>query len=168
MAHPNYTATIFFRLTSVSCKQKHTWVVMCALSFNGLCCLCWSHKMLDAYFQALHVIISLHVILSYSVVMSSWYHSIPFFKRFCFCCLWVKAGYTLNKLPAHRRAVTDGICTSGAILGSVSCSRTLRHAARFSPGEPGFEPATFQSQADQLPLSYIVVEVNSSLQFCRI
>ena len=44
-------------------------------------------------------------------------------------------------------------CTSGAIWGSVSCSRTLRHAAQLSP-DLGFEPVTFQSLADLLsPLS---------------
>ena len=44
--------------------------------------------------------------------------------------------------------------TSGAVWGSASCSRTLRHAAQLSPGL-GFEPATFRSLADLLyPLSY--------------
>ena len=42
----------------------------------------------------------------------------------------------------------------GAIWGSVSCSRTLRHVAQLSP-ELGFEPATFRSLANLLyPLSY--------------
>ena len=34
--------------------------------------------------------------------------------------------------------------------GSVSCSRILRHAAQFRPGEPGFEPVTFWSVVHQL------------------
>ena len=43
----------------------------------------------------------------------------------------------------------------GVIWGSVSCSRTLQHAAQLSPGEPGFEPGTFRTLADLLyPLSY--------------
>ena len=28
-----------------------------------------------------------------------------------------RPGYTLDELPAHRRTLTDGICTSGATLG---------------------------------------------------
>ena len=41
-----------------------------------------------------------------------------------------------------------------AMWGSVSRSRTLRHAAQPCP-EPGFEPATFRSLVDLLyPLSY--------------
>ena len=44
--------------------------------------------------------------------------------------------------------------TSGAIWGSVSCSRKLQHAAQLSP-ELGFKPATCRSLADLLdPLSY--------------
>ena len=39
--------------------------------------------------------------------------------------------------------------TSGAIWGSVSCSRTFRQAAQLSP-ELGFEPATFQLLANLL------------------
>ena len=45
-----------------------------------------------------------------------------------------RPGYSLDESPAHRRALTDGSgchkganCTSGAIWGSVSCSRILRH-----------------------------------------
>ena len=34
-----------------------------------------------------------------------------------------------------------GGCTSGAIVGSVSCSRTLRQAVQLSPGRPGIKPA---------------------------
>ena len=54
-------------------------------------------------------------------------------------CLWARAGYSLNKSPAQREpsliveAAMHGVChTSGAVLGSVSCSRTLRHAAQLS------------------------------------
>ena len=46
-------------------------------------------------------------------------------------------------------------CTSEAILGSVSCSRTLRHEAQLSPGELGFKPANVRSLDDPLyPLIY--------------
>ena len=47
-------------------------------------------------------------------------------------CLWC----SLNKSPAH----TDVDCT-GAVWGSVCCSRALQHAAQFSSGEPGFKAA---------------------------
>ena len=30
---------------------------------------------------------------------------------------WNRPGFTLDELPAHRRTLTDGICTSGATLG---------------------------------------------------
>ena len=55
-----------------------------------------------------------------------------------------RPGYSLDESPAHRRALTDGSgcheganCASGAIWGSVSCSRILRHVAQSRPGEPG-------------------------------
>ena len=41
----------------------------------------------------------------------------------------------------EEAAMQGANCTSGAIWGSVSCSRTLRHAAQPSPGELGFKPA---------------------------
>ena len=46
--------------------------------------------------------------------------------------------------------------TSGAIWGSVSCSRTFQHAAQLGPAqELVFKPATFRSLADLLyPLSH--------------
>ena len=51
-------------------------------------------------------------------------------------------------------AMQGANCTSGTVWSSVSCSRTLRHAANFS-SELGFGPATFQPLADLLyPLSY--------------
>ena len=54
-------------------------------------------------------------------------------------------------------ATMQGVnCTSRLIWGSVSCSKTLRHAAQLSR-ELGFEPATFRSLADLLyPLSTAV------------
>ena len=53
-------------------------------------------------------------------------------------------------------AMQGANCTAGAIWGSVSCSRTLWHAAQLSPGELGFEPVTFRSLDDLLYLlSYI-------------
>ena len=64
-------------------------------------------------------------------------------------CLRARAGYSLEKSLTHRRALTDEQWG-----GSVSCSRTLQHAAQPSP-EQGFEPTTFWSLADLLyPLSY--------------
>ena len=42
------------------------------------------------------------------------------------------------------------VATQEQFLGSVSCSRTLQHVAQFRPGEPGFEPVTFQSPVHQL------------------
>ena len=48
-------------------------------------------------------------------------------------------------------AMQGASCTSGAIRGSVSCSRTLRHAAQLSL-ELGFGPATLQSLVDLLYL----------------
>ena len=59
--------------------------------------------------------------------------------------LWARAGYILDELPAHRRALTDG--RQGAhkvpaahweqFWGSVSCSRILRHIAQFHPRGDG-------------------------------
>ena len=50
--------------------------------------------------------------------------------------------------PIHtlmaEAAMQGANCTSGAIWGSVYSSMTLQHTAQPSPGEPGFEPATFQ------------------------
>ena len=38
-----------------------------------------------------------------------------------------RPGYTLDELPAHRRTLTDGICTAGATLGfSILLKDTLR------------------------------------------
>ena len=62
-------------------------------------------------------------------------------------CLRARAGYSLDKSPAHHRALTDEQC-------GVQCSRTLRYAAQPCP-ELGLEPATFWSLVDLLyPLSY--------------
>ena len=55
--------------------------------------------------------------------------------------------WTSRQLIAGPSLMAD--CTSGAIWGSVSCSRTLLHAAKLSL-ELGFEPATFQSLANLL------------------
>ena len=42
-----------------------------------------------------------------------------------------RAGYSLDKSPVHRRVLTEGVnYTSGAIWGSVSCSRLLTSARR--------------------------------------
>ena len=48
-------------------------------------------------------------------------------------------------------AMQGASCESEAIWGSVSCSRSLRHAAQFSL-ELRFEPATLRSLADLLYL----------------
>ena len=55
-------------------------------------------------------------------------------------CFWARAGtpWTSRQLiagpPLMAEATVQGAnCTSGAIWGSVSCSRTLRHAAQPSP-----------------------------------
>ena len=40
-------------------------------------------------------------------------------------------------------AMQGASCVSGAIWGSVSCSRTLQHAAQLILGETGFEPQTY-------------------------
>ena len=60
----------------------------------------------------------------------------PFFK--------VERGLLGPNPVTHRRALADGSgcheganCASGAIWGSVSCSRILRHVAQSRPGEPG-------------------------------
>ena len=45
-------------------------------------------------------------------------------------------------LMAEAATMQGANRTSGAIWGSVSCSRTLRHAAQISPRELGFVPAT--------------------------
>ena len=67
-------------------------------------------------------------------------------------------GLLLESIPAVSGRRQDTPWTSrqlitgpsGAIWGSVSCSRTLRPAAQLSPGETQFEPATFRSLADLL------------------
>ena len=46
----------------------------------------------------------------------------------------VRAGYTLNKSPAHCKAAMQGADrTSGAICSSLSCSRRLWHVGQLSP-----------------------------------
>ena len=57
-------------------------------------------------------------------------------------CLWE---YTLDKSPAHRRAIAAPTAHWG---GTVSFSRTLR----LGSGELGFEPVIFRSLDDQLYL----------------
>ena len=72
---------------------------------------------------------------------------IPFSRGRGGCC-WSQSQLSLGEGRVHpgQVALTDGNRTSGAIWGSVSCSRALRHAAQFSPGELGFKPATHRSQ----------------------
>ena len=52
-------------------------------------------------------------------------------------------------------AVEGANCASGAIWGSVSCSRILRHVAQSRPGEPGIWTGDLLVTSPQLyPLSY--------------
>ena len=91
----------------------------------------------------------------------------------CNCFIPVE-GFLLEPIPAGRgqgtpwtvhqliagptliaeAAMQGANCTSQAIWGSVSCSRTLQHAAQLSPGLV-FEPAILWSLANLLyPLTY--------------
>ena len=54
--------------------------------------------------------------------------------------------------PIHTLMAEAAMQGANCTVSSVSCSRTLWHAAQLSTGEPGFEPATFLSLDD--PLSY--------------
>ena len=55
-------------------------------------------------------------------------------------CFWAKAGYTLNKSPAHCRALTDGNCNQEQFGAQYLAQRHFDMQLRESPGEPGFEP----------------------------
>ena len=76
---------------------------------------------------------------------------------------WGRGMLLLEPIPAlsqgEGRVLPGQVASSSqgpywwAMWGSVSCSRTLQHAAQPCP-EPGFEPATFQSLVDLLyPMS---------------
>ena len=77
-------------------------------------------------------------------------------------CLWARAGYTLDKSPAHRRALTahqDEVFqfeVQYIAQGHVDMQLSL---------ELGFESATFRSLADLLyPLSYCCSDV---IKICK-
>ena len=79
--------------------------------------------------------------------------------RGVFCCLWVKAGYTLDAGLARCQlhimsnlGFKDTMISWG--LYTIYMLRYIQHADQLSP-VPGFEPVTFQSAANLLyPLSY--------------
>ena len=105
-----------------------------------------------------------------SSIVYNCFITLPFMgSLFFFCCFFLLEpipavsgrgqGTTWTSLQLMAGHFTDGkgchaSCQSGAIWTSLSCSRTLRHAAQLSP-ELGFEPTTFRVLADLLyPLSY--------------
>ena len=70
--------------------------------------------------------------------------------------LWAKAGYTLDKLPAHHRAFTDGRGCHARCQLHIRSNFGVQYLAQgcfdvqlsSAPGELGFEPATVRSLVD--------------------
>ena len=83
---------------------------------------------------------------------------------------WTSRQLIAGPSPMAEAAMQGANCTSGAIWGSLSCSRTLQHAAQLSP-ELGSEPATFRSLVNLLHLlsysrPWIVTNHPKHLFFC--
>ena len=75
------------------------------------------------YYNCIKVMSKCHVMSSSVAAFSLFQRVTGFFVAGTHsCCLRAKAVYTLDNSPAW---------------GSVSCPRTLRHAAQLSPGELG-------------------------------